>query len=273
MWKVMNIKPTSICLLGVGVCLGAALFLAIKIEDRQHGIQSSNAILSEVRSAAVSLITEPVASAAQPDQFDGTSAPATKPSPFLGVNFTDLKKRNSDIVAWLKIDSVSIDMPIVQTTNNDFYLDHDLDKKPSSLGWVFADPRSNTEHLNFNTVLYGHNALNGDMFGSLKGLLDSTEEEKPEVIRFTTPTRQMLFEITSVYVTDETDLLYTKQVFATDADRQQLIDRLIERNEVKAFNRSDLSTFDKFLTFSTCYGSSGTTKRLVVVAKQVANYG
>ncbi|WP_240420294.1 class B sortase [Paenibacillus periandrae] len=220
-------------------------------------------------------IIEPVASAAQPDPLDETSAPAAQPSPFLKVDFTDLKKRNSDIIAWLKIGSVNFDMPIVQTTNNDFYLDHDLDKKPNSLGWVFADPRSNTEHLNFNTVLYGHNALSGVMFGSLKGLFDHTEEEKPDspVIQFSTPSRQMLFEVVSVYVIDETDLLYTKQVFAADADRQQFIDRLLERNEVKSFNRSDLSTFDKFLTLSTCYGSAGTTKRLVVVAKQVALNG
>lgn len=76
-------------------------------------------------------------------------------------------------------------------------------------------------------------------------MLETTEEEKPKasVIQFATPARQMLFEIASVYITDETDLLYTKQVFATDADRQQFIDRLDKKNEVKAFSRSDLFRF------------------------------
>ncbi|WP_419885697.1 hypothetical protein [Paenibacillus sp. B-A-8] len=50
---------------------------------------------------------------------DGGSAHElqSSPSPFPKVNFTDLKKRNNDIVTWLKVGSVNIDMPIVQTTN------------------------------------------------------------------------------------------------------------------------------------------------------------
>jgi sortase B len=56
-------------------------------------------------------------------------------------------KRNEEVVGWLRIASADIDMPIVQTTDNEFYLDHDLDKRPNELGWVFASALSNVQYL------------------------------------------------------------------------------------------------------------------------------
>lgn len=195
-----------------------------------------------------------------------------KKFPFVSVDFTDMKKRNSDITAWLKMDSIGLDIPIVQTTDNDFYLSHDLDKKTNKLGWVFFDARSNTEFLGTNTVLYGHNAANKQMFGSLKKLFDIDPEQKEqnEVIQLTTPSKEMVFEIVSVYVTDYDDWHYVQQVFTSDKSKNKFIDRMQTKNELKIFNRNDLSVHDKFLTFSTCYGPAGTTDRLVVHARLVA---
>lgn len=192
--------------------------------------------------------------------------------PFMKVDFTKLRKQNPDISGWLRVGSINLDIPIVQTTDNEFYLSHDLDKKPNRLGWVFADSRSGLESLGTNTVLYGHNAANRSMFGSLKGLLDTTEQTKEEnkIIQFTTPTTQYVFEIFSVYVTDYEDWHYVKQIFTDESQRTDFISRGLAKNTIPAFARTDVSTMDKFLTFSTCYGPAGTTKRLVVQAKLVA---
>ncbi len=192
--------------------------------------------------------------------------------PFMDVDFTKVKKQNPDVAGWLRVGAVDLDIPIVQTTDNEYYLSHDLDKKPNRLGWVFADSRSGLESLGTNTVLYGHNAANRSMFGSLKGLLNTTEDTKQEnqIIQFTTPTTQYVFEIFSVYVTDYEDWHYVKPVFTSEGQREEFVDRAVTKNSISAFSRTDISTMDKFLTFSTCYGPAGTTKRLVVQAKLVA---
>ena len=198
----------------------------------------------------------------------------TKPfeQPFKKVNFKPLKKRNEDVVAWLKVGQVDIDIAVTQTTDNDYYLRHDIDKKLSKLGWVFADARSNTDYPGMNTVLYGHNIINNNMFGSLSGLLKATKKNREvyETIQFTTPNKQRVYQIVSMYITNFNDWQYIEQSFADEKAKRKFVSRMQQKNIVKAFSRNDLSVNDQFLTFSTCYGPAGTTKRLVVHARLVA---
>lgn len=191
---------------------------------------------------------------------------------FLSVNFVPLREKNPEIVAWLSFPVVDIDIPVPQTTDNEYYLSHDVDRKPNRMGWVFIDARSNIEHLGYNTVLYGHNLANLQMFGSLKKLLNVKEENKEEAryLSFTTLYKEMVFELASVYITDYEDWEYTKQVFVGVEEKQAFIDRMRKRNLLKFFDRDDFSVLDRFLTLSTCYGPVGTKDRLVVHARLVA---
>lgn len=191
--------------------------------------------------------------------------------PFLKVNFDLLKKRNEDTVGWLRVGGVDIDLAVTQTTDNEYYLSHDYDKKPNKFGWVFADTRSNTEHLGTNTVLYGHNIINNNMFGSLQGLLDVDEKtlHEKEIIQFSTPTKQYVFEITSMYITEYDDWQYIQQQFGDEEHIRSFLNRMQTKNSVPQYARDDLSVHDKFLTFSTCHGPVGTTKRLVVHARMI----
>ena len=55
------------------------------------------------------------------------------------INFNALKEKNSDTVGWLKVENTDIEFPVVQTQNNDFYLNHSFDKNYNSAGWIFMD--------------------------------------------------------------------------------------------------------------------------------------
>ena len=55
------------------------------------------------------------------------------------INFEELKQKNSDTVAWLKVENTDIEFPIVQANNNSYYLTHNFDKKYNVAGWIFAD--------------------------------------------------------------------------------------------------------------------------------------
>lgn len=194
-----------------------------------------------------------------------------KRPPYIEVDFTQLKKRNPDIAAWLKFDAVDVSIPITQTTDNEYYLTHDVDKQSSKLGWVFADVRSNMEILGFNTVFYGHNNSNKQMFGSLKDILHFDPEKKStqEILQVTTPYSKMVFQVVSVYVTNYTDWKYVDQVFVDDEEKKEFLKMIRERNTIPTFD-SELTVMDRILTFSTCYGAAGTEDRLVVHAKMVA---
>lgn len=264
MWvKLKQLKPSLV--IGIIFSLMCLYFLGHIIYWYFNGTYT-NDLLNGINDYEV------VGVEVEPSSPTDVTKPKEKKFPFVPVDFTDLKKRNPDTVAWLKVDAVNINIPIVQTTNNDYYLSHDINKKPNNLGWVFADARCNMEFLGTNTVLYGHNAANKEMFGSLKDLfkVDPEMKDQNEIIQLTTPTKQMVFEIASVYVTDYDDWKYVKVNFSNDEEKREFIKRMREKNKMKIFDRPDLSVHDKFLTFSTCYGPAGTTKRLVVHARLVA---
>lgn len=76
-----------------------------------------------------------------------------------------MKDLNSDFVGWLTIDDTPIDLPVVQGTDNKFYLEHDFygAYDYTKVGATFADchvPITETSRPD-NIVIYGHNIRTG----------------------------------------------------------------------------------------------------------------
>ena len=86
--------------------------------------------------------------------------------PWLNIDFAALKRINSDVTAWLQGGPSTINLPVVQGTDNDYYLKHLLDGYPNSNGTLFVDYRNNFLQDDI-TVIYGHKMKNGAMFGHL----------------------------------------------------------------------------------------------------------
>lgn len=86
-------------------------------------------------------------------------------------DYKKMLEYNSDSKGYIRQDNGEyIDNPILQTTDNDYYLTHLADHKKSSVGAIFIDYRV-TEGLNAkNCIIYGHNMgsrVDHAMFGSL----------------------------------------------------------------------------------------------------------
>ena len=92
----------------------------------------------------------------------------------LEVDFNELLKKNQDTVGWIEVKGTNINYPIVQTTDNSYYLTHAFDGSKNEAGWVFMDYRNDPVNFNQNTILYAHSRLTGSMFGSLKKILNSS---------------------------------------------------------------------------------------------------
>lgn len=195
----------------------------------------------------------------------GESAKPDSPYASITVDFNQLKQRNSDIVAMLVVDSMGLKMPVVQSADNEFYLEHDIDKKSSKLGWLFFDYRTSVDTLDFNSVIYGHNAASRNMFGNLKSIFSYVEDEGHTdlPIYLLTPAKNQTYKLVSVYVTESTDWKYTMTGGLTMQARENFVKYITERNQLKQLENSNITANDSFLTFSTCYGPAGTSKRLV----------
>lgn len=83
-----------------------------------------------------------------------------------------LAKTNKDYVGWLKLEDSVIDYPIVQGSDNEYYLEHLFDGKENHMGCIFMDYENNREFNDKNTFLYGHHTNTGTMFYSLERYKD-----------------------------------------------------------------------------------------------------
>ncbi len=92
---------------------------------------------------------------------------ASEAAPAEAVDFALLAKENPEVCAWVRLAGTAIDVPVVKTTDNAFYLNHRFDEKRNKLGTPFIDAGNNGDFSDRHTVIYGHALKSGAMFGSL----------------------------------------------------------------------------------------------------------
>lgn len=184
----------------------------------------------------------------------------------LEVNFNELLTKNPDTVGWIQVKGTNINYPIVQTTDNSFYLNHAFDKTSNDAGWVFMDYRNDAVNFNQNTIIYAHSRYNGTMFGSLKNILNSSwyTNKDNHIIRLSTPTENTMWQVFSVYTIPK-ESYYITPSFNTVDSYSEFLNTIKGRSEVEF--SGTVNTNDKVLTLSTCRDNFG--NRIVMHAKLI----
>ena len=184
----------------------------------------------------------------------------------LEVNFNKLLAKNSDTVGWIQVKGTNINYPMVQTTNNNYYLHHAFDKTENEAGWVYMDYRNNAVNFDQNTIIYAHSRFNGTMFGSLKNILNSSwyTNKENHIIRLSTPTENTMWQVFSVYTIPK-ESYYITPNFSTEQAYAQFLNTIKGRSEV-TFSGT-VNTKDKVLTLSTCKDNNG--NRIVMHARLI----
>ena len=187
----------------------------------------------------------------------------------IDVDFSELKKENSDTVGWIQVNGTKINYPFVQTTDNKYYLTHSFYKKNNSAGWVFLDYRNSIEELDKNTLLYAHGRKNNTMFGSLNGILSSKwiKDTNNYVIKLSTEKENTLWQVFSIYHIPTTSD-YLQIDFSSNEEFLEFANMLKDRS-MYDFN-TNVSGEDKILTLSTCLNEQ---EKTVVHAKLIKREG
>ena len=182
------------------------------------------------------------------------------------VNVSELQKKNKDIVGWIKVWGTDIEFPVVQTTDNEYYLTHSMDKTYNSAGWIFADYTNKLDGTDKNIVIYGHNRRDNSMFGTLKNVLNKEwyDNENNYFIPFIQEGQSTIYEVFSVYQIENEDYYITTN-FASIEEYQTFIDTIKSRS-VKNFG-IDVTTSDNILTLSTC--ADNNKYRVVLHARKI----
>ena len=201
-------------------------------------------------------------------------APAVEQNTYVSPYYTNyemiynkLFELNNDTIGWLEVKNTKINYPVVQSSDNDYYLNHAFDKTKNGAGWVFVDYRNDMDTISKNTIIYAHNVRkNSLMFGSLKNVLEDSWNSNLDnlTITFNIKGKTYYWKIFSIYTIPVTND-YLVANFKSDNSFEKYIEKVTTRS-IKDFNE-DVLINDKILTLSTCYNDSN--YRLVVHAKMI----
>ena len=110
-----------------------------------------------------------------------------------------LQAQNADIVGWLEIENTNINYPVLQGTDNSYYMTHNYKKEKSKNGSIFLNSDYNWNIPSNNLLIYGHNLGNGMMFQELLKYEKERFYQEHPIIRFTTAKEDAEYEIISVF--------------------------------------------------------------------------
>ncbi|MDE7361871.1 MAG: class B sortase [Oscillospiraceae bacterium] len=200
------------------------------------------------------------------------------------ADFDYLLKTNPDTKAWVKITGTMLNNVVVQTTNNDYYLNHDFFGNESISGTVFSTYRNDWNDPNDkNKILFGHNMSSGDFFAYVMHYVPDDEYAEPLAFYKSHPTVQLETPTggNAVYkifagIMANTEPQYgevfdyiTKTRFDNADDFNNYIIEIMDRSWF--FTDVDLTYGDDLLTLSTCYWPLGRQidTRWVLFARKV----
>ena len=184
-----------------------------------------------------------------------------------------LKQQNSDIVGWLEIENTNINYPVLQGTDNEYYMTHNYKKEKSKNGSIFLDKDYDWNISSNNFLIYGHNLKNGTMFQELLKYESESYYVQHPTIRFTTENDDAIYNIISVfkskvYYKSEKNV-FRYYFFINPETEEEYNDFVANVKNASLYDIDKTAVYgDQLITLSTCsyYTEDG---RFVVVGKKV----
>lgn len=183
------------------------------------------------------------------DRRTGTVSSEEGETAPLVVDFEELRKVNEDVVGWIYCEGTVIDYPILQGSDNDYYLNHSIDGAYSASGSIFVEASNRGDFLDYNTILYGHHMKNKTMFATLSYWSDQEYYEEHPVMWILTPQRDYKVELFSAYTTPATSETY--QIYQeSGGDFEEYLNYVLEQSDIKT--NAAPGKDDRCILLSTC---------------------
>lgn len=255
-------RPGLFPLWPVALVLAAVMiFAAWKLIDILVGYKRDRAAYDALRDIAIVRLTPAPSPAADNDSPDPGEL-RTEPQPSeipIAVDWEALQAVNSDIIGWLYCPDTVINYPVVQTTNNETYLDTRFEGGYSVAGTLFADADSVVGIRQSHLIVYGHNMKDKSMFGSLKNFADPDYYAQHPVLYLLTPEQCYRIDLLACQTIPAQKANYPTY-FSTDEDYASYLDRMTA--SAYWVNAEAADTAYQLVTLSTC--TSSESQRLIL---------
>lgn len=188
--------------------------------------------------------------------------------------FNRLKEINSDFLAWLVVPGGNVNLPVVQTTDNDKYMKAGFNKQWLFAGTTFVDYQNDRPFEDRNTVLYAHNMRDGTMFGDLKNYKEIDTFKKNPLIHVYTEEKDYTYKIFAVFVVSADASEDNGNIYGYRFKNLSTSDSFaayMEDIKTRSFYDTgvDYQKNDKIITLSTCDKTVLKEGRLVIVGRLI----
>ena len=261
------------------VCAGAAAFLCVQaarelcerkagtgyyqaLSGALHAQSDATELLPTASQAPITQDTAPSAAVESPVP-EPTEEPEQGVEPFSAIDFVQLRLTCPDAVGWITLPGTSIDYPVVQGDDNEYYLSHLPDGQPNAAGSIMMDAACDGLFGDELNILHGHHMKNGSMFGCLDAFREEAFFPDHSTLRLMTPQGDFDVALFAAFTADGEAFGYP-----TAFDSDQAFDAFLAQCRARSFFQADVEVQrgDRLLLLSTCsYAYEG--ERLLVVGK------
>ena len=190
----------------------------------------------------------PAETASQPAADSSLSSEEADTACNPAVDFTKLKKINPDLVGWIYLPDTKINYPIVQGSDNTYYLQHLFTKEKNRAGCIFLDSRNSSGFSDLHSILYGHHMKNIAMFSELEHYEKQSFYDAHPVVWILTPDKNYQLQLFSGYITKESANAW--QLFSTSEEESAWITETIQQSAFQSPVTPKAG--DPIVTLSTC---------------------
>ncbi len=193
----------------------------------------------------------------------------------LQLKYARLYATNNEFAGYLEAPGINMSLPVVQTTDDEAYLNKNFYGKSTKYGCPFVSYLNRLEPLDYNTVIFGHHMNDHTIFGALDNYKTLAGYKKSPTIAFNTLYRDYTWKVFAVFITnavaqDDNGYVFNYYFTALPTDEQKAA-YLNELKQRSLYDTGvDVQPGDPLLTLSTC-SHEFDDARLVVVARLVRN--
>lgn len=185
-----------------------------------------------------------------------------------------LYNKNKRLIGWVKIADTKIDYPVMQTVNNEYYLDHNFEQDYDKNGCIFMDKDCNVVERSTNLIVYGHHMKSGAMFGQLDKYADESFYQAHQTFQFDTIYEKGTYQVVYVFqaqVLAEDTIAFKYYQFIDANSAEEFHSNMEAMAAMSLYDTGIMPVYgDELVTLSTCDRSQGAEGRFVVVGVKIA---
>lgn len=233
-----------VCILVAGLCIGFLAHYFVRLQQNKKLYES---IQSQQTVETVTQQTETVETEMESETKEKVEIP---------INFEELWQINPEIYAWIEIPGTSINYPIAQSASDDlYYLDHTIEGIAGYPGSIYTERINAKDFSDFNTLIYGHDMLDGSMFAGLHEFADENYLREHETMVIYTTEHKYTYRIFKALTYDDRHIMGSYD-FSDFIQRETYLESIGNSD-------SEVTTDSRLVTMSTCIADQPSNRFLV----------